>query len=86
MNRSVNARVDWRDVGLTFFRNFPNLTLRLDDLTVANEGRFTGDTLAQVRHRFSKRYGGSRRAAAAALKMAIEVVLVVGAVFLALRG
>src|SRR5919109_3647185 len=49
-NRSVNARVDWRDAGLTFFRHFPNLTLRLDDLTVINRGRFEGDTLAAVRH------------------------------------
>ena len=49
-NRNVNARVDWRDAGLSFFRNFPNLTLRLDDLTVANQGRFEGDTLAAVRH------------------------------------
>ena len=37
-NRSVNARVDWRDAGLSIFRHFPNLTLRLDDLTVANAG------------------------------------------------
>ena len=38
------------DAGLSFFRNFPNLTLRLDDLTVANDGRFAGDTLAAIRH------------------------------------
>jgi uncharacterized protein involved in outer membrane biogenesis len=49
-NRSLDARVDWRDVGLTFFRNFPNLTLRLDDLTVAGKGRFEGDTLAAIGH------------------------------------
>ena len=49
-NRSVNARVDWRDAGLGFFRHFPNLTLRLDDLTVANTGKFQGDTLAAIRH------------------------------------
>jgi hypothetical protein len=49
-NRSLDARVEWRDVGLTFFRNFPNLTLRLDDLTVAGKGRFEGDTLASIRH------------------------------------
>ena len=49
VNRSVvNATVDWRDVGLSFFRHFPNLTLRLDDLTVANQGRFKGDTLAAI--------------------------------------
>src|SRR3954469_17821663 len=47
-NRNLNAKVDWRDAGLTFFRHFPNLTLRLDDLTVANQGRFQGDTLAQI--------------------------------------
>lgn len=50
VNRSLDARVEWRDVGLTFFRNFPNLTLRLDDLTVAGKGRFEGDTLASIRH------------------------------------
>jgi hypothetical protein len=49
LNRSLAARIDWRDAGLTFFRHFPNLTLRLDDLTVANEGRFAGDTLAAIR-------------------------------------
>ncbi|HWB40990.1 MAG TPA: AsmA-like C-terminal region-containing protein [Gemmatimonadales bacterium] len=50
VNRSVEARVDWRDVGLTFFRDFPNLTLRLDDLTAVGLGRFEGDTLASVGH------------------------------------
>jgi hypothetical protein len=48
-NRSLDARVDWHDAGLTFFRKFPNLTLRLGDLTVAGKGRFEGDTLAMVR-------------------------------------
>jgi hypothetical protein len=50
VNRSLDARVDWRDAGLTFFRDFPNLTLTLDDLAAANVGRFQGDTLAAVRH------------------------------------
>src|SRR5215211_5235573 len=50
VNRSLDARVEWRNVGLTFLRNFPNLTLRLDDLTVAGTGRFEGDTLASIRH------------------------------------
>jgi uncharacterized protein involved in outer membrane biogenesis len=48
-NRTLTARVDWRDAGLSFFRNFPNLTLRLDDLSVLDRGRFEGDTLAAVR-------------------------------------
>jgi hypothetical protein len=50
VNRSLNARIDWRDVGLTFFRDFPNLTLTLDDLTAVGVGRFQADTLAAVRH------------------------------------
>jgi AsmA-like protein len=50
VNRSLDAHVEWRDVGLTFFRNFPNLTLRLDDLSVAGKGKFEGDTLASIRH------------------------------------
>jgi hypothetical protein len=50
VNRSLDARVDWRNAGLSFFRNFPNLTLTLDDLTAAGKGRFQGDTLASVRH------------------------------------
>jgi hypothetical protein len=50
VNESLNARVDWRDAGLTFFRNFPNLTLTLDDLTTVGVGKFQGDTLAAVRH------------------------------------
>jgi AsmA-like C-terminal region/AsmA family len=50
VNESVNARVEWRDLGLTFFRNFPNLTLRLDDLTVVGIDQFKGDTLAAIGH------------------------------------
>ena len=48
-NQSLDARVDWRDASLGLFRNFPNLTLGLDDLTVAGVGPFEGDTLAAVR-------------------------------------
>ncbi|HMA01636.1 MAG TPA: AsmA-like C-terminal region-containing protein [Gemmatimonadaceae bacterium] len=50
VNRNVNARVDWRDVGLSFFRSFPHLTFTLDDLTAVGTGRFENDTLASVRH------------------------------------
>src|SRR5690349_266191 len=35
VNGAVAARVDWRDAGLSLFVGFPNLTLRLDDVTVA---------------------------------------------------
>ncbi len=48
INQSVEAKVDWRDVGLGFFHDFPNLTLTLDDLTAVGVGRFEGDTLAAI--------------------------------------
>jgi hypothetical protein len=48
VNRAINARVDWRDAGLSLFGDFPNLTLRLDDLSIAGAGRFAGDTLTKV--------------------------------------
>ena len=50
VNQNVNARVDWRDVGLSFFRHFPDLTLSLDDLTAVGVDKFQGDTLAAVHH------------------------------------
>src|ERR687897_340013 len=50
VNQNVNAQVDWRDVGVSFFRQFPNLTLTLDDLTAVGVDRFKGDTLAAVKH------------------------------------
>src|ERR687897_3806302 len=50
VNQNVNAQVDWRDVGVSFFRQFPNLTLTLDDLTAVGVDRFQGDTLAVVKH------------------------------------
>lgn len=49
VNQSLNARVDWRDAGLGLFGDFPNLTLRLDDLTTVGVGRFENDTLAAIR-------------------------------------
>ncbi len=49
-NKNLNARVDWKGLGLGFFRNFPNLTLTLDDLTTVGVGKFQGDTLAAVHH------------------------------------
>src|ERR687897_143530 len=50
VNQNVNAQVDWRDVGVSFLRQFPNLTLTLDDLTAVGVDRFKGDTLAAVKH------------------------------------
>jgi hypothetical protein len=48
IERATRVRVAWSGVGLTFFRDFPNLTLSLRDLTVVGTERFEGDTLAAV--------------------------------------
>ncbi|MDQ2766058.1 MAG: AsmA family protein, partial [Gemmatimonadota bacterium] len=50
VNQNVDAHVDWRDAGLSVLKNFPHLTLTLDDLTTVGTGRFQNDTLAAVRH------------------------------------
>jgi AsmA-like C-terminal region/AsmA family len=49
VNRTLQARVDWRSARLGLFRDFPNLTLQLNDLTVVGVGKFQGDTLAAIR-------------------------------------
>jgi uncharacterized protein involved in outer membrane biogenesis len=46
INESVEARVSFGDYKLGFFRNFPNLTFSLENLSVAGVGKFEGDTLA----------------------------------------
>jgi hypothetical protein len=45
---SVAARVDWSRAGVSLLRDFPNLTLRLEDLVVVGVDRFEADTLAAV--------------------------------------
>src|SRR5690606_18257070 len=50
VNRKVEARIDWQTASLGLFRNFPNLSLRLGELTAVGTGRFEGDTLAAVQH------------------------------------
>lgn len=48
INRNVAARVDFGSVGITFFRNFPNITFSLNDLSVEGADAFEGDILARV--------------------------------------
>ena len=49
INESVNANVSFGDYRLGFFRNFPNLSFSLDNLTIAGIDKFENDTLASVR-------------------------------------
>ena len=46
INGSVEARLNFGDYKLGFFKNFPNLTFSLENLSVAGVGKFEGDTLA----------------------------------------
>ena len=46
--KRIDAEVYFGDFGLTLIRNFPNLTIQLDDFGVVGKGIFKGDTLAAV--------------------------------------
>jgi uncharacterized protein involved in outer membrane biogenesis len=45
INNAVNAKVEYDDFSLSLIRNFPNISLRLDGLTVSGKDKFEGDTL-----------------------------------------
>lgn len=49
INESVNANVSFEDYKLGFFKNFPNLTFSLHDLSVAGIGDFEDDTLVAAK-------------------------------------
>ncbi|HXH19175.1 MAG TPA: AsmA-like C-terminal region-containing protein [Chitinophagales bacterium] len=49
LNKQLNAKVDFKDGGITLFRDFPRLTFSLEELNVVNNAPFEGDTLASIR-------------------------------------
>lgn len=48
INEQVNATVSWDKFSLSLIRNFPNLGMGLDGLTIINDAPFEGDTLMHV--------------------------------------
>ncbi|MEG9326997.1 AsmA-like C-terminal region-containing protein [Salinimicrobium catena] len=46
INENLNAQVAFADIDLSLFRNFPDATLGIEDLSVVNNAPFAGDTLA----------------------------------------
>jgi hypothetical protein len=48
INQNLDAKVDFRDLNLSLFRNFPNLNLQLEGLTVDGVQQFEGIRLADV--------------------------------------
>jgi hypothetical protein len=49
INSSINATVKFEDYKLGFFRDFPNLSFSLENMSVTGAGKFEGDTLAAFR-------------------------------------
>lgn len=45
INNSLNAKVDFKDVDLSFFRHFPKVAVALDQLQVVGVNEFSEDTL-----------------------------------------
>ncbi|MFP4488686.1 MAG: AsmA-like C-terminal region-containing protein [Bacteroidales bacterium] len=48
-NEQVDAELYIGDFGITLFRNFPNLTFRLKEMSITGVDMFEGDTLASVK-------------------------------------
>lgn len=48
INKNINANVDFNRVGLSLFRNFPDISVRFTELSVINNEPFEGDTLAYI--------------------------------------
>lgn len=47
-NKNLNAKVEFSDLKLSLIRNFPNLNLRLYDLSIEGVDDFKSDTLATI--------------------------------------
>ena len=47
-NKSLNARVDFGDIELSLFRDFPNLSIEINDILVSGADEFVNDTLAKI--------------------------------------
>lgn len=50
LNDELNATVYFEDVGVSVFRDFPDITVSLDKFGVINKEPFAGDTLMNVEH------------------------------------
>lgn len=46
LNKNLNATVEWEEMDLSLFRNFPNAAVVVKNFSVINKAPFAGDTLA----------------------------------------
>src|SRR4051812_40237254 len=49
-NKNLNAKVDFKDVSLSFFRHFPAFSIGMNQLSVINAAPFDGDTLIYAKN------------------------------------
>ena len=49
INKNLEAKVEFDDLGLSFIKNFPNASISLKELSVAGKGEFEGDTLLTLK-------------------------------------
>lgn len=49
INKSINAKVDWKNYELGIFKSFPDFNLTLDGLTIIGVDSFSNDTLANIK-------------------------------------
>ena len=49
-NKELNAKVNFGDFDLSLFRSFPNFSLSVDNISIANVGEFEGDTLLAAKN------------------------------------
>jgi len=47
-NKSLNAKVEFGDVELSMFRDFPSLSVKINNIVVSGIGEFKNDTLANI--------------------------------------
>jgi uncharacterized protein involved in outer membrane biogenesis len=50
INKTLTAQVDFKSVDISFFRRFPRVSVRLQDLTVTGRDAFAGDTLISAKN------------------------------------
>jgi hypothetical protein len=49
INKNINAKADFKDLSLSFFRHFPRVSVALEDLQVIGLGEFSKDTLISAK-------------------------------------
>lgn len=52
INKNINATVSFDDLSLSLLRNFPNVSVDLQELIVVNKEPFLGDTLVKAAHAY----------------------------------